>query len=65
YILVAGGPSETKNGQVGHYKTTVKVAAACGMSTHGGAKARLFPRAFRSGKMSKRGVLKLVSMKSI
>ena len=37
--LVAGGPTETLNGQVGKHKTTVKVAAACDMSTRRGAKA--------------------------
>jgi hypothetical protein len=39
-ILVAGGQSETENGQVGQHKTTVKVAAACEMSTRRGATAR-------------------------
>ena len=39
-ILVAGGPTETKNGQVGQHKTTAKVAAACEMSTRIGATAR-------------------------
>ena len=37
-ILVPGGPTETKNGQVSQHKTTAKVAAACGMSNHRGAK---------------------------
>ena len=49
--LVAVGPTETLNGQVGKHKTTAKVAAACEMSTRRGAKARLFPRAFRLGRM--------------
>ena len=39
-ILVAGGQSETENGQVGQHKTTVKVAPACKMSTHRGARAQ-------------------------
>ena len=39
-ILVAGGRSETKNGQVGQQKTTAIVAAACEMSTRRGATAR-------------------------
>ena len=39
-ILVAGGHTETKNGQVGQHKTTAKVAAACEMSTRRRAKAR-------------------------
>ena len=51
-ILVVGGHTETKNGQVGQYKTTAKVAAACEMSTHRGAKARFSPRAFRPRRMS-------------
>ena len=38
--LVAGGYTETKNGQVSQHKTTVKVAAACEMSTRRGAKPR-------------------------
>ena len=38
--LVAGGQSETLNGQVGKHKTTAKVAAACEMSTRRGVKAR-------------------------
>ena len=37
-MLVAGGQSETKNGQVGQHKTTDKVAAACEVSTRRGAK---------------------------
>ena len=41
--LVAGGPTETKNWQVGQHNTTAKVAAACEMLTRQGAKARLFP----------------------
>mgnify|MGYP006248028473 CR=1 FL=1 len=44
-ILVAGGPTETKNGQVSQHKTTAKAAAACEMSTRRGAMARFFPRA--------------------
>ncbi|MDE5084834.1 MAG: hypothetical protein O4859_27985 [Trichodesmium sp. St18_bin1] len=44
-ILVVGGHTETKNGQVGQHKTTAKVAAAGEMSTRRGAKAQLFPRA--------------------
>ncbi|MCL2936076.1 MAG: hypothetical protein MGU50_05555 [Trichodesmium sp. MAG_R02] len=44
-ILVVGGHTETKNGQVGQYKTTAKVVAACEISTRRGPKARLFPRA--------------------
>ena len=44
-ILVVGGHTETKNGQVGQYKTTAKVVAACEISTRRGLKARLFPRA--------------------
>ena len=51
-ILVAGGPTETKNGQGGQHKTTAKVAAACEMSTRIGATARLLPGAFRPGRMS-------------
>ena len=51
-ILVAGGHTQTKNGRVGKCKTTAKVAAARGTSTHIGAKARLFPHAFRLGRMS-------------
>ena len=39
-ILVAGGHTETKNGQVSQHKTTAKVAAACEMSTLRRAKAR-------------------------
>ena len=39
-ILVAGGHTETLNGQVGKHKTTAKVAAACEMSTRIGATAR-------------------------
>ena len=39
-ILVAGGQSETKNGQGGKHKTTVKVAAACEMSTRRRVKAQ-------------------------
>ena len=39
-ILVAGGLTETKNGQVCQYKTTAKVAAACEVSTRRGATAR-------------------------
>ena len=39
-ILVAGGQSETLNGQGGKHETTAKVAAACEMSTRRGAKAR-------------------------
>ena len=38
-ILVVGGHTETKNGQVGQHKTTAKVAAACEMSSHQGATA--------------------------
>ena len=53
-ILVAGGQSETENGQVGQHKTTVKIAAASEMSTCRGARARLFPRGFRPGRMSTR-----------
>ena len=37
-ILVPGGPTETKNGQVSQHKTTAKVAAACEMSNHRGSK---------------------------
>ncbi|MDE5111756.1 MAG: hypothetical protein O4753_10970, partial [Trichodesmium sp. St7_bin2_1] len=51
-ILVAGGHAETKNGGVGKCKTTAKVAAARETSTRIGATARLFPRAFRLGRMS-------------
>ena len=51
-ILVAGGPTETKNGQVGQHKTTAKIAAANEMSTRGGATGRLFSLAFRPGRMS-------------
>ena len=39
-ILVAGGQSEIKNGQVGQYKTTPKVAAACEVLIRRGATAR-------------------------
>ena len=39
-ILVAGGHTETLNGQVGKHKTTVKVVAACEMLTRRGATAR-------------------------
>ena len=39
-ILVVGGHTETKNGQVGQYKTTAKVVAACEISISRGAKAR-------------------------
>ena len=39
-ILVVGGHTETKNGQVGQHKTTAKVAAAYEMLTRRGAKAR-------------------------
>ena len=39
-ILVAGGLTQTKNGQGGQHKITAKVAAAYEMSTHLGAKAR-------------------------
>ena len=39
-ILVAGGHTETKNGQVSQHKTTAKVAAACEMSPRRGATAR-------------------------
>ena len=39
-ILVAGGHTETKNGQFGQHQTTAKVAAACEMSAREGAKAR-------------------------
>ena len=35
-ILIAGKQSETKNRQVGQYKTIVKVAAACEMSARRG-----------------------------
>ena len=35
-ILVAGGHTETKNGQVGQHRTTAKVAAACEMSNRRG-----------------------------
>ena len=52
-ILVAGGHTETFNGRGGKHKTTFKVVAACDMSTRRGVKARLFPRAFRPGRMSK------------
>ena len=52
-ILVADGLTETKNGHGGQHKTTAKVAAACEMSTHRGAKARLLPSAFRPGRMSR------------
>ena len=48
-ILVAGGHTETKNGQVGQHKTTAIVAAACEMSTRRGATARLFKRAGAAG----------------
>ena len=51
-ILVAGGVTEKKNGQVAQHKTTAKVAAACEMSTRRGATARLLPSAFRTGRMS-------------
>ncbi|MCL2938723.1 MAG: hypothetical protein MGU50_20360 [Trichodesmium sp. MAG_R02] len=46
------GLHQTKNGQVGKYKTTAKVAAACEISTRRGATARFFPRAFRPRRMS-------------
>ncbi|WP_366558334.1 zinc ribbon domain-containing protein [Okeania sp. SIO3B5] len=36
-ILVAGGQSETINGRGGKRQTSVKVAAACEVSTHRGA----------------------------
>ncbi len=39
-ILVAGGQSETLNGQVLKHETTAKVAAACEMSTRIGATTR-------------------------
>ncbi|MDE5087136.1 MAG: hypothetical protein O4805_08250 [Trichodesmium sp. St16_bin2-tuft] len=48
------GLHQTKNGLVGKCKTTAKVAAACETSTRIGAKARLFPRGFRPGRMSTR-----------
>ena len=51
-ILVPGGPTETKNGQVGQHKTTAKIAAADEMSTRRGATGRLFSLAFRPGRMS-------------
>ena len=40
-ILVAGGLTETLNGQVGKHKTIAKVAAACEMSTRRAAAAIL------------------------
>ena len=40
-ILVAGGHTETKNGQVAKHKTTAKVAAACEMSAHRGANSSI------------------------
>ena len=39
-LLVAGGHTETLNGRRGKHKTTIKVAAACDMSTRRGATAR-------------------------
>ena len=39
-ILVADGHGETKNGQVGQYKITAKIAAPSEMSTHRGAEAQ-------------------------
>ena len=39
-ILVPGGPTETKNGQVSQHKTTAKEAAAREMSTRRGSTAR-------------------------
>ncbi|MDE5117572.1 MAG: hypothetical protein O4860_10240 [Trichodesmium sp. St2_bin2_1] len=40
--MVAGGQSETKNGQVGQHKTTGKVAAACEVLTRRGATGLIF-----------------------
>jgi len=41
-----------RNGRGGKLKTTAKVAAVNETSTRRGATARLFPRAFRQGRMS-------------
>ena len=40
-ILVAGGHTERKNGQVAQHETTAKVAAAYEMSTYRGAKSSI------------------------
>ncbi|MDE5089071.1 MAG: hypothetical protein O4805_18880 [Trichodesmium sp. St16_bin2-tuft] len=48
------GIHQTKNGLLGKCKTTAKVAAAFETSTRIRATARLFPRAFRPGRMSNR-----------
>ena len=64
-ILVAGGQSETENGQVGQHKTTVKVAAACEMSTHRGAKARYETQCLTAGEDVKWKIKSLFNQKSI
>ena len=40
-ILVAGGHTETKNGQVAQHKTAAKVPAACEILSHRGAKSSI------------------------